>query len=157
MATETGQPVGIAQGTIEWRAGAIGGAIGALAMGGFITAMSAPVLAVAIPSLYFLAPPPSLPIGFGVHVFHGIVLGVVFAGIASAVEIDSPGTTVGLGIAWGVVTWIALAGLLMPVWLGAVGSPASPPFPNFAMPSLLWHVVYGLVLGVTFVAIRDRL
>ena len=144
MATEVSQTVETTADRISWKAGAIGGAVGALVMGALITAMNSAVLAVAIPSLYSLAPPPSLPIGFGVHVFHGVVLGVVFAGIASAVGIDSRGGLVGLGIAWGVVTWIALAGLLMPVWLGAVGSPASPPLPNFAMPSLLWHASYGL-------------
>jgi hypothetical protein len=35
----------------------------------------------------------------------------------------------------------------MPAWLSAVGSPASPPLPNFAPPSLVWHLVYGGVLG----------
>jgi len=54
------------------------------------------------------------------------------------------------------VTWLVLAALVMPLWLGAVGSPASPPFPNFAIPSLLWHAVYGVVLGGVFVAVHDR-
>ena len=49
-----------------------------------------------------------------------------------------------------------LAALVMPVWLGAVGSPASPPLPNFAPPSLLWHVVYGLVLGGIYVGLEGR-
>lgn len=43
----------------------------------------------------------------------------------------------------------------MPVWLPAVGSPANPPFPNFAAPSLLWHVVYGLVLGGVYAVLDD--
>jgi hypothetical protein len=44
----------------------------------------------------------------------------------------------------------------MPVWLDVVGSPASPPLPNFAPPSLLWHVVYGAVLAAVFVVARER-
>jgi hypothetical protein len=42
----------------------------------------------------------------------------------------------------------------MPLWLRAVGFPQVPPFPNFAVPSLLWHVVYGAVLGVAYAATR---
>jgi hypothetical protein len=147
MSTETVETGQTLTTDLNWKAGVVGGIAGGLAMGALIALMNAPTIAVAIPSLYMLAPPPSLPTGFAVHLFHGAVLGVVFAGIAGALDVESPGKIVGLGVAWGVVTWVLLAALLMPVWLGAVGSPASPPFPNFATPSLLWHVVYGVVLG----------
>jgi hypothetical protein len=119
-------------------------------MGLLVIAMNPPTLAVAIPSLYTLAPPPSLPLGFAVHIFHGVVLGGVFAGAVGVLGIEDRAQLIGVGVGWGVVTWIGLAALLMPLWLSAVGSPASPPFPNFAMPSLLWHVVYGTVLGVVY-------
>lgn len=70
----------------------VGGAVGALAMGLSILAMNAPTLAVAIPSLYALAPPPNPAVGMGVHVFRGAVLGVVFRpsshGSASATPPD---------------------------------------------------------------------
>ena len=138
------------------RAGILGGILGALAMGGLVLAMSPPVLAVAIPSLYGLAPPPNPGLGMVVHVSHGAVLGVVFAGVVGALGIESTGKRVGLGVAWGVATWIGLAALVMPVWLSVVGSPASPPFPNFAPPSLLWHVVYGVVLGGVYAVTADR-
>lgn len=141
----------------NWTAGAVGGIVGAFAMGLLILAMNAAVLAVAIPSLYGLAPPPNPILGMAVHVFHGAVLGLVFAGLVAAVDVEGTGPVVGLGLAWGAVTWIALAGLLMPVWLTAVGSPANPPFPNVAPPSLLWHLVYGLLLGGVYAATEDRL
>ena len=141
----------------EWKAGALGGIAGAIVMGGLALAMNPPTMAVAIPSLYTLAPPPNPVAGLGVHVSHGAVLGVIFAGIAGALGADSPGRVIGLGIGWGVVTWAVLAALVMPVWLGAVGSPASPPLPNFAPPSLLWHLAYGLVLGVVYTLTADRL
>ncbi|MDF9745409.1 DUF6789 family protein [Natrinema salsiterrestre] len=157
MATETGRDVRTNSQTINWKAGAVGGVAGGIVMGALMLAMNDAVLAVAIPSLYGLAPPPNLPAGLGVHVFHGTVLGIIFAGIAGSLDLDSTGKVVGLGFAWGVITWIALAGLVMPVWLGAVGSPASPPVPNFAPPSLLWHVVYGLVLGGVYAAIEDAI
>ncbi|MFB6221039.1 MAG: DUF6789 family protein [Halolamina sp.] len=154
-ATETTREADVS--TANWRAGAVGGIVGALVMGALVAVMNAAVLAVAIPSLYGLAPPPNLLLGFLVHAFHGAVLGLVFVGIASALGYDSTGKLVGLGLGWGVVTWVVLAGLVMPVWLSAVGSPASPPLPNFAPPSLLWHAVYGLVLGGVYaVATGER-
>jgi hypothetical protein len=139
------------------RAGVLGGILGALAMGALVLATSPPVLAVAIPSLYGLAPPPNPGLGMVVHVSHGAVLGVVFAGLVGVLGIEGTARRVGLGVAWGIATWIGLAALLMPVWLSAVGSPASPPFPNFAPPSLLWHVVYGAVLGGVYAVTADRL
>ncbi|MFA1612153.1 DUF6789 family protein [Halobellus rubicundus] len=141
----------------SWQAGVLGGVVGAAAMGALILAMNPPTLAVAIPSLYALAPPANPAAGLVVHLSHGAVLGVAFAGGAGALALDSPGRLVAAGVGWGVVTWAVLAAVLMPVWLGAVGSPASPPFPNFAPPSLLWHVVYGAVLGGVYAAARDRL
>jgi hypothetical protein len=152
--TENARPTGTAGSS--WEAGMVGGIVGAAVMGALIVLMNDAVIAVAIPSLYTLAPPQNAAAGLFVHVSHGAVLGVAFAGIAGAVGADSTGKLLGLGALWGVVTWAVLAALVMPVWLGAVGSPASPPLPNFAPPSLLWHVVYGLVLGGVYVGLEGR-
>jgi hypothetical protein len=141
--------------TDAWKPGVVGGIAGAIVMGALMSVMNSAVLEVAIPSLYTLAPPPNGLAGWVVHVSHGAVLGVAFAAIAVAVQADSPGKLLGLGLGWGVATWAVFAALVMPVWLGAVGSPASPPLPNFAPPSLLWHVVYGIVLGGVYVATDD--
>lgn len=142
--------------TGRWEAGVAGGIAGALAMGALVAVMNAPTLAVAIPSLYGLAPPANPGVGLFVHVSHGAVLGVAFAAIVGALDLDSTVERVGAGVGWGVATWVLLAALVMPVWLSVVGSPASPPLPNFAPPSLLWHVVYGLVLGGVYAAVEDR-
>jgi len=157
MSSETQRSVPVEDDvSFDATAGVVGGIVGGVAMGALMLVMNTAVLAVAIPSLYTLAPPPNLQLGFLVHVFHGAFLGLAFAGVVSALSVDSPGKVVAAGLGWGVVTWVVLAALLMPLWLGAVGSPASPPFPNFAVPSLLWHAVYGLVLGGAYVAVRDR-
>ncbi|MFY4814023.1 DUF6789 family protein [Haloarcula sp. AONF1] len=153
--TETTQTYDISTG--NWRAGVLGGVAGSAVMGALILAMNPPTLAVAIPSLYGLAPPPSSGAGLVVHLSHGAVLGVLFAGLASLLQLESSGKLLGLGVGWGVLTWAVFAALVMPVWLSVVGSPASPPFPNFAPPSLLWHVVYGVVLGGVYAATADRI
>jgi hypothetical protein len=155
MATEIGHDAQTEVHSINWKAGITGGIVGAIVMGALMLLMNQAVIAVAIPSMYFLAPPPTVSLGVAVHVFHGAVLGLVFAGVVPLLKVDSPGKVIGLGIAWGVLVWIVLAALLMPVWLSIVNSPASPPFPNFALPSLFWHVVYGFVLSGVYVAIKD--
>jgi uncharacterized membrane protein YagU involved in acid resistance len=139
-----------------WKGGVLAGIAGGLAMGALMLAMGATdVLGVAIPSLYTLAPPAAPGLGLIVHVSHGAVLGLIFAAILTAVGVEDARTVVAAGVGYGVVTWVLLAALLMPLWLAAVGSPAQPPFPNFAVPSLLWHAVYGVVLGAVFVAVDD--
>lgn len=138
--------------------GVAAGFVGSAVMAAVMFVMGAiPVLAGAIPGLYTLAPPATPAAGVGIHLVHGAVLGVVFAGFVTAAGIESPVSTVAAGVAYGVVTWVVLAALLMPVWLSAVGFPKAPEVPNFAVPSLLWHVIYGVVTGAVFVGVRDRL
>ena len=143
--TDTGVQLG------DWQAGVLGGIVGAAVMAILVSAMNPPTLAKAIPALYGLSGGIA---GWVVHLSHGAVLGVVFAAIAETADADSLGTTVGLGLGWGVVTWIGLAALVMPIWLGTVGFGGAPPFPNFAVPSLVWHVVYGVVLGAVYAVVR---
>jgi hypothetical protein len=138
-------------------AGALGGIAGALVMGGLIFVMNSGALAVAIPSLYTLAPPPNPLGGLFVHTVHGAVLGVVFSALVNAGRNLSPRAVLVGGLGWGIVTWLLFAALVMPLWLRAIGSPASPPIPNFALPSLVWHAIYGLVLGGGYFLFDDWL
>ncbi|GGO00735.1 histidine kinase [Haloarcula pellucida] len=150
MATQTATDTGLV--LDDWQAGVAGGIGGATVMAVLISVMNAAVLKGAIPGLYGLSGGVA---GWTVHLAHGAVLGVVFAALVESDLVGrSTGATVGLGVLWGVVTWVALAALVMPVWLSAVGFPMAPPFPNFAVPSLLWHAVYGGVLGVAYAVLR---
>jgi hypothetical protein len=152
MATETQTATDTGLALPDWQAGVVGGIAGAAVMAVLISIMNAAVLAGAIPALYGLSGGIA---GWVVHLSNGAILGVVFAAILRAVGEDrSAGSIVGLGLLWGVVTWVGLAALVMPLWLSAVGFPMAPPFPNFAPPSLLWHAVYGGVLGVAYAGLR---
>jgi hypothetical protein len=137
----------------DWQAGVVGGIAGAVVMAVLISIMNAAVLQGAIPALYGLSGGIA---GWVVHLSHGAVLGVAFAALVDRVYPgrQSTGTVVGLGLLWGIVTWVGLAALVMPLWLSVVGFPMAPPFPNFAVPSLLWHAVYGGLLGVGYAALR---
>lgn len=138
---------------IDWQAGVVGGILGAAAMAIAVSAMNPPTLSMAIPGLYGLSGGIA---GWVVHLSHGATLGVVFAAIVGpdGLSLGSTGKYVGAGAVWGVVTWALLAAIIMPVWLGAVGFPNAPPLPNFAVPSLLWHLIYGIVLGAVYPTLR---
>jgi uncharacterized membrane protein YagU involved in acid resistance len=155
-ATHTGAPTRITAG--NWKAGVAAGLAGALPFG-FMMALLVedPIIAVAIPSMYGLAPPANELAGFFVHMSHGAVLGVVFAGLLGLVGLTgaSARTQVGAGLGFGVAVWLVLAVVVMPIWLGAVGSPANPPLPNVSVPSLVGHAVYRTVLGAAYYALED--
>ena len=155
MATSSATTTGIKENS-SWKGGVAAGLVGGAAMTVLMLAMGAtPVIAAAIPGLYGLAPPPNPVAGLVVHLSHGAVLGVTFAGLAGAAGLSDARSLVGAGLAWGVVTWVGLAALVMPLWLRAVGFPTPPPFPNFAVPSLLWHLTYGVVTGGAYTALGD--
>ena len=144
-ATETGVDLN------DWQAGVAGGLAGSAVMGILISVMNPAVLEAAMPALYGLSGGVA---GWVVHLSHGAILGVAFAALVTLLGDRGTGVTVGLGIGWGVLAWIGLAALVMPVWLSAVGFPMAPPVPNVAIPSLLWHAVYGGVLGVAYAGLR---
>lgn len=154
MATETTTATTESNTTNEWVGGVASGALAAIAMGALMVMQMRPVIEVAIPSMYFLSGGAA---GFTIHVAHGAVLGVVFAAIASTRSDLTTAKSLGLGIAYGVAVWAVLAVVVMPVWLSAVGSPANPPLPNVNVTSLVGHLVYGAVLGLTYPTLRDAL
>jgi hypothetical protein len=155
MATSSATTTGLATNG-SWKGGVVAGLTGAAAMSVLMLAMGATnVLAGAIPGLYGLALPPNPLAGLVVHLSHGAVLGVVFAALVAAAGIDDTRLVVAAGVGWGVVTWVVLAALVMPLWLSTVGFASPPPFPNFAVPSLLWHLTYGVVAGAAYTAVGD--
>ena len=88
----------------SWKCGVLAGISGGVVMAVVMLAMGANnVLGGAIPALYGLAPPLNPAAGLVVHISHGAVLGVVFAGILGAVGLDEPAKVVGAGVVYGVV------------------------------------------------------
>ncbi len=147
--------------TEELAGSAIAGILGTLAFGGFFVAIgNTGVIEMAIPAMYGVSGPAPL-IGWAIHLFHGAVLGVLYAVIVNSTgyghHLDELPKAAGLGLGYGVVTTVALAALLMPVWLSSVGFQGAPPFPNFSPMGLVGHLIYGGVLGVSYPVIRDRM
>lgn len=159
MATETTSTSTVSSVTSrQWLAGAVGGFVGSVFFGLLMTfVMPAPLLEVVIPAMYGIEGPASLT-GWAIHLFHGVVLGLVYVALVQFGPLREPAReftgALGLGVAYGVLMTLVLAVLVMPVWLAAVGFPAAPPFPNVAFPatvvSAVGHVVYAIPVAVAY-------
>jgi hypothetical protein len=151
MAQETAVGADVETGTkLEpWQAGTVAGIAGGIVMGVMMTLQTPDVIAVAIPALYGLE---GGLVGWIIHVSNGAILGVVFAALLVATGRRSldVSTGTGAGLVYGIGVWLALAVVVMPIWLSAVGFAGAPPLPNVSVTSLVAHVAYGLVLGVTY-------
>jgi len=160
MSTETateahGNPT--AAGGPAWTAGGVAGLAGGVVMGAMLTTQMGPVIEHAIPALYGLD---GLAAGWGVHLVHSVVFGLLFAGLASLAPVRAwaggVGRSAALGLGYGVAVWVVAAVLLMPVWLQAVEFANAPTAPNVVPKSAVGHVVFGVVLGGAYGVLGDR-
>lgn len=150
--------------------GAVGGAVGAAAFGVLMWLLDPAVVEVAIPSIYGLEPVGF--VGWGIHVAHGIGLGLVFGLLVTrdpilgilltdveteAVSgIGAMARIVGAGFVFGLAVFAILPLLVLPVWAeaGAAGGDVGD-FPTAAIETLLGHLVFGTVLGIVFAVTVD--
>jgi len=153
MATETATATDVSTGAGHWQAGVAGGLAGGLVFGAMMSVMTPGVLEMGIPAMYGIEGPAGA-LGWAIHMSHGAVIGLGFAAIADLRPAlgDSIGTSLGAGAGYGLLVWVALAVIAMPIWLGAVDFAGAPPLPNVGVESLVGHVVYGAVLGCVYSA-----
>ncbi|WP_152041309.1 histidine kinase [Salinigranum salinum] len=152
VASEHGRRTEPFESGVSWRTGGLAGFVATVVMGLVIGVMDLATLRVAIAGLYGFEG--SLVAGWVAHLAHGTLFGVVFAGVLA-----DPGLyrvsewlwkTVVAGVVFGLVLAVAGAGIVLPIWLGAVGVDVGASIPFVTVPSLLWHTLYGVVLGVGF-------
>ena len=124
-----------------------------VAMGGLYWATSD-----ALPVIGALYGVESVAVGWVTHLFHSVVFALLFVAGASRSGLGSRvNRPLGAGVAglvWGVTLWLVAAGLLMPVWLRAVGVPAT--LPNLPRIGLLGHGLWGVTLGLGYVLLGGR-
>jgi uncharacterized membrane protein YagU involved in acid resistance len=119
--------------------------------------MPAATITTAIPAMYGIEGP-AMTAGWLLHIFHGVVLGLAYVALVQVGPLADIATrlggSLGLGVAYGVVTTALLPVLVMPVWLAAVGFAMAPPFPNLAVPgtleTLVGHVVYAIPVALAY-------
>ena len=159
MASETATQTDAQTGALleSWRAGAAGGVVGGVVFGILMTMQMPMIIETAIPGMYGLGPE-ALAVGWGIHLFHSIVLGLVFAAVVElgglGERLDTPFTIATAGLVYGVVLWVVLASFVMPAWVGATTGMA-PPVPDWNVESLMGHAVYGVLLGVVYATLRQ--
>ncbi|ELZ40941.1 hypothetical protein C471_07155 [Halorubrum saccharovorum DSM 1137] len=156
MATETATATDVSTENGAWKAGVAGGLAGGFVFGVMMSMMTPGVLEMALPAMYGVEGPAGA-VGWAIHMSHGAVIGLGFAAIAG-LRPDlggSLGTSLGVGAGYGLLVWLALAVIAMPIWLGAVGFPGAPPLPNVGVESLVGHAVYGTVLGGVYSAVAN--
>lgn len=143
----------------SWKAGGLAGFVATVAMGAAISVGHLPTLRIAVAGLYGQSG--SLAAGWAAHLLHGTLFGGLFALLLADPGLhrlsDWYWKTVVAGVVYGTMLAVAGAGIVMPIWLGAVGFPTPPSIPNVTVPLLLWHLVYGLVLGGLFPVLEGTL
>ncbi len=141
---------------LGWRGGIVAGLVAAVAMGVGITVVEPALLREQIAGLYGASG--SLLAGWLVHLGHGVVFGLVFAVVVADPSLAGPSHrfpwSVVAGLGYGLILAVAGMGLLMPMWLEAVGL-AAPSLPFVDASLVGWHLVFGAVLGATFPVFDD--
>jgi hypothetical protein len=97
----------------------------------------------------------NLVLGWFYHLFNSAIIGAFFAWIAGN-SVRSYGAGLVWGALYGTAWWIVGAQVLMPVLLGQTPfAPLNmPPMRAVAIGSLMGHVLYGLILGASYVGLR---
>jgi two-component system OmpR family sensor kinase len=97
----------------------------------------------------------NVAVGWVTHQYHSVFFALLFvAATASWVRDTDTRRLVALGAGYGAVLWFVAAGLVMPLWLRAVGVPA--PLPNLGLSSLLNHLLWGTVFGGVYAWLLGR-
>ncbi|MFB6281204.1 MAG: histidine kinase [Haloferacaceae archaeon] len=139
-----------------WRGGALAGFVATVAMGLVMALMNLAVIQESIAGLYGLGG--SLAAGWVAHLAHGTLFGAVFALLLADPGLyrltDWRWKTLLAGVVYALVLGVFGAGIIMPIWLAAAGVPGPSSIPHVTAPLLLWHLVYGLVLGAVFPAVE---
>ena len=132
------------------RLGVIGGLIGGAVFGVMMAKMGM------LPMVGQLIGQPSVGAGFLVHMVNSVTLGVAFALLLGPLA-----TGIGRGLLQGLLyggAWWLLGPLtLMPLFLGmGLGVNWNLTAASNMLPSLMGHLVYGALLGITYGWLRGR-
>lgn len=169
MSTESASPTNYGlDGSTNWLlGGAIGGIVGSLLFGALLWVVDPEIVTDTIPGIYGFDTAGGL--GWVFHLFHGLVLGLVFGALVSRDPIlgtitadtqfdvlEETGLAVRFvlaGFVYGLAVW-ALLPVIAGTVLISVGG-ADPVFPAIAAETLLGHLLYGLLLGALFSVFVD--
>ena len=136
--------------TRELKWGAYGGVAGGLIFGAMMGVMGM------LPMIGSMVGQPTAAVGFVVHIVNSTIIGAGFA-IVLGRFVSGTASGLGAGLAYGGVWWILGPLTLMPLFMGmGFGVNWNAAAAAAMLPSLLGHLMYGSVLGVTYTWLRQR-
>lgn len=128
--------------------GGIAGLVGGLAFGAWMERVGF------FPLIAGLVRSDSADVGRMLHFIISVVIGASYAAFFRH-DIRGVGSSIGWGIAYGFIWWILGPLTIMPLWLGN-GVQWSLASGRAAFPSLVGHLIYGILLGLVY-SVVDRL
>ncbi|HXG91437.1 MAG TPA: hypothetical protein VNN73_03590 [Blastocatellia bacterium] len=138
-------------------AGIIAGLIAGLVFGVMMQMMMTPDSMPMMSMVAKVVRSDSILVGWLYHLFNSAVIGGLFGWLLGN-RIHGYGAGLGWGALYGVVWWVLGALVLMPILLGM--SAFAPLMMEMMRPvatsSLMGHIIYGLILGAGFVALRHE-
>ena len=136
--------------TRELKWGAYGGVAGGLIFGAMMGVMGM------LPMIGSMVGQPTAAVGFVVHIVNSTIIGAGFA-IVLGRFVSGTASGLGAGLAYGGVWWILGPLTLMPLFMGmGFGVNWNAAAAAAMLPSLVGHLMYGSVLGVTYTWLRQR-
>jgi uncharacterized membrane protein len=131
---------------------AIGGVVGGLVGGiGFGIIMGVGGM---LPMVAGLIGSSSALVGFGVHMVISVIIGVLF-GVALGAQVQNYTSGSLWGLGYGALWWVLGPLVLMPLMMGMgvrFGAALTPPM----LMSLVGHLIFGLLTGLTYVWYTHR-
>lgn len=100
----------------------------------------------------------SITVGWIYHLFNSAVIGGIFGWLLGTRTAGRLGAGAGWGAVYGLAWWVLGALILMPILLGmpAFAPVKMAPMRPVAMGSLMGHLIFGVVLGITFGWLHGR-
>ncbi len=135
--------------------GIIAGLIGGLVFGMMMQMMAAPDGKPMMAMVAKAVRSESLVVGWIYHLFNSAVIGAIFGWLLGT-RIGGYGSALGFGALYGFIWWIIGGLILMPLFLGmsAFAPLTMEMMRPVAMGSFVGHVLFGLVLGISFLLLN---
>lgn len=128
--------------------GAMSGIVGGMVFGMMMGMMGM------LPMVAKLVGSHSAMVGLVVHLMNSALIGAAF-GLLFGGKTDTLLRGSAWGSAYGVIWWFAGALVIMPIWLG-MPAQISMSGMKSAMPSLMGHVIYGVITAIVFNRLAKR-
>ncbi len=122
--------------------GGLAGLVGGLAFGVWMERVGFFPLVAALVGL------DSPDVGRALHFMISVIIGASY-GVLFRLDILSPGSSIAWGLGYGAIWWVLGPLTIMPVWLGQ-GVQWSLVAAQAAFPSLVGHLIYGILLGLVY-------